>query len=84
MNRAQAREELVAFLDTIRRPHTPMNAIEDGDSLVESGLIDSLAVLQILLYLETSYGIDFAASGFDPAALGSISEILDLIEHRSS
>ena len=84
MNRPQAREELLAFLDTIRRPHTPMSAIEDADSLVDSGLIDSLAVLEIVLYLETNYSIDFAANGFDPAELGSISEILSLIDRRSN
>jgi acyl carrier protein len=83
MTRAQVREELIAFLDTIRRPNYPMGAIGDCDSLVESGLIDSLAVLQIVLHLEMIYGIDFAEGGFDPDELGSISKILDLIERRS-
>ena len=36
-----------------------------------------------MLYLETNYGIDFAASGFDPAELSSINEILNLIEQRA-
>jgi acyl carrier protein len=83
MSQARAREELVTFLDSIRRPQMPVDAIADEDSLVESGLIDSLAVLEIMLYLETNYGIDFAANGFDPAELSSISEILNLIEQRA-
>jgi len=83
MSQARAREELVTFLDSIRRPQMPVDAIADGDSLVESGLIDSLAVLEIMLYLETNYGIDFAVNGFDPAELSSIREILNLIEQRA-
>ncbi len=83
MSQAGAREELVTFLDSIRRPQMPVDAIADGDSLVESGLIDSLAVLEIMLYLETNYGIDFAVNGFDPAELSSIREILNLIEQRA-
>ena len=83
MNQARVREELIAFLDTIRRPQYAMSEIGDSDSLVQSGLIDSLSVLEIMLYLEKSYGISFADGGFDPAQLSSISEILSLIERRS-
>jgi len=83
MNLAADRDELLAFLDTIRRPQFPTDAIEDHDSLVESGLIDSLAVLQIILFLEQEFGIDFTAAGFDPDELASIAGILDLIERRS-
>ena len=74
----------MAFLDTIRRPHLPLSEIKDCDSLVGSGLIDSLAVLEIVLYLETQYGIDFTNGGFDPAELGSIDGILDLVEGRTT
>lgn len=84
MNRAWARQELLTFLDSIRRPQYPMDAIRDHDSLVESGLIDSLAVLQIILFLETQFGIDFAEDGIDPAELASVQQILDLIERRST
>jgi len=84
VNRADARESLVVFLETIRRPDRPINGIDDGDSLVGSGLIDSLAVLQIVLYLENTHGIDFSNGGFDPADLGSINEILDMVERRAT
>jgi len=84
VNSSDAREGLVAFLETIRRPDRPVNGIDDSDSLVGSGLIDSLAVLQIVLYLETTHGIDFSEGGFDPADFGSIKEILDLVERRTT
>ena len=84
MSRDDARQALIAFLDGIRRPESVLDSIADGDSLVESGLIDSLAVLEIMLYLETSYGVDFAANPFDPAELSTISEILNLIERQAA
>lgn len=83
MRDASVREDLLAFLDTIRRPQYPKNALQDHERLVESGLIDSLAVLNIILYLETNFGIDFSEAGVDPDQLGSIGGILDLIERRS-
>ena len=53
---------------------------QDTDRLVASGLIDSLAILQIVAYLETTYGIDFSIRGVSPEELGSIGGILDVIE----
>ena len=89
MNAPQAsakrvREDLVAFLDTIRRPDFPMTAIGDDDPLVESGLIDSLALLQIISYLEERHEIDFSLVGIDPGELGSITAILALIERNGA
>jgi acyl carrier protein len=48
--------------------------------MVASGLIDSLAILQIVSYLESTHDIDFSLRGVDPEQLGSIGNILDLIE----
>ena len=35
---------------------------------------------QTTVYLEEQYGIDFAASGFDPDRLATMGSIVDLIE----
>jgi len=79
-NRTQWHQDLVNFLRSIQKPGKPVESVGENDSLVASGLIDSLAVVQIVLYLENSYGIDFAARGFDPDRLASMASILDLIE----
>ncbi|MCM8594619.1 acyl carrier protein [Accumulibacter sp.] len=79
-NRQQRREHLQQFLRSIQKPGRSLESIGDDDGLVTSGLIDSLALVQIVLYLEENYGIDFAARGFDPDRLASIASILDLIE----
>lgn len=71
--------DLKQFLKTIQKPNKPVDSIALDDSLVSSGLIDSLAIVQIVMYLEKNYGIDFAAQGVDPERLASMSSILDLI-----
>jgi acyl carrier protein len=72
--------DLQAFLRTIQRPNKPVESVALEDDLVSTGLIDSLAVVQIVMYLETTYGIDFSRSGIDPERLASMASILDLIE----
>ena len=57
--------------------------LDDTDSLVLSGRLDSTDVLDIVLFLESSYGIDFADQPFDQEDFDSISRILTLIELRA-
>ena len=80
MSRASNRESLLAFLDTIRRPDVAASALGEHENLVDTGLIDSLAVLQIVLFLESEFSISFASTGVDPGRLSTISSIHDLIE----
>jgi acyl carrier protein len=83
MSRAENRARLLRFLETIRRPDHGLSDIGEEENLVQSGLIDSLALLEIVSFLEAEFGIDFAATGLDPARLTTIPSILDLIETRS-
>ncbi|MDQ3120497.1 MAG: hypothetical protein M3Q89_13190 [Verrucomicrobiota bacterium] len=71
---------LLCFLQTIQKAGRPIGGLAEGDRLVASGLIDSLAILQIVTYLESEYELDFSMSGVDPEQLGSIGGILDFIE----
>jgi len=80
--REKRRQSFIAFLRTIQKAGVPVETLSDSDKLVASGLVDSLAILQIVVYLENTYGINFSANGFDPEQLGSIGNILDLIERE--
>ena len=71
---------LLAFLRTIQKPGAPIDDVGEDVSLVDAGLIDSLAVLEIVGHLESTYGLDFAESGIDPGDLTTIGGILELIE----
>lgn len=79
-DRPQRLQDLIAFLRTIQKPTKRIENVGVDDSLFASGLVDSLAIIQIVLYLETTYGIDFGASGIDPERVSTMTSILDLIE----
>ncbi|HMH78539.1 MAG TPA: acyl carrier protein [Candidatus Udaeobacter sp.] len=81
--RQRHRERVLEFLRTIQKPDRPLDTVAETDSLVESGLIDSLALLEIVAFLEEQYRIDFAAVGLEPEQLTSVSGILDLIEREA-
>jgi acyl carrier protein len=81
--RQRHRERVLEFLRTIQKPDRPLDTVAETDSLVESGLIDSLALLEIVTFLEEQYRIDFAAVGLEPEQLTSVSGILDLIEREA-
>ena len=82
--RERSRQELIDFLRTIQRPDYAHAAIDEQSGLVESGLIDSLALLQIVAYLEQTYGVDFTERGIDPEDLRSVNSILDLIAREAA
>jgi len=73
-------QELKQFLRGIQRPGLSLDNIAPEDDLVKSGLIDSLAVVQIVVYLEKNYNIDFSMHGFNPDRLATMSNILHFIE----
>lgn len=73
-------QHLKDFLRTIQRPSFAIDQIGMSDDLVQSGLIDSLAMIQIVAYLEGAYNIDFSVLSFDPDRLASMKNILELID----
>ena len=84
MEPEQRKTDLISFLRTIQRPAFPLQEIDGDLSLVESGLIDSLALLQIITYLEQSYDIDFREKGIDPGELRSVNAILEFVARETA
>lgn len=80
----QRKTDLLSFLRTIQRPEFPRQEIDGELSLIESGLIDSLALLQIIMYLEQTYDIDFREKGVDPGDLRSVNAILEFIARETA
>lgn len=70
---------LVAHLQTIARPGVNVGDVGPDTDLFESGVLDSLAAVQIILYLEDEYSIDLRRSHIDPRSLISIGDIMKVI-----
>jgi acyl carrier protein len=83
MGRQQNKAELIKFLRCIPWRDSPLEEIDDNQSLVESGLVDSLP-LQNVVYLEQSYKIAFRDHNIDPSDLRSVGMILDNMERSTA
>jgi acyl carrier protein len=77
------RNELRAQVERLLANKGDQELLGDTDSLVLSGRLDSLDILQIVVFLEGRYSIDFADQPFDQEDFDSITRILTLIELRA-
>jgi acyl carrier protein len=59
-----------------------LTGIGPGDSLLEAGILDSLAVLELVAAIEQRYGIRVADDEMMPETLGSIAAIQSLLARR--
>jgi len=79
-NWEQAREDLIRFLRTISRAGRTIDGIDDDKNLIDAGIIDSLAIVQIILHLEQDHTVNLRDAGIDPNELTSVAGILRTIE----
>jgi acyl carrier protein len=56
--------------------------LDDEDLLFSSGRLDSLDAVEIVMCMETDYGINFSEINFDLTLLDSIAAITTLIDQR--
>lgn len=75
----ETRAALIRFLGTIARSGQSADQVTDDRNLIDAGVIDSLAMVQIIVYLEKEHGVDLLKAGFDPAELATIGGILGAI-----
>ena len=54
-------------------------ALDDDDSLFLSGRLDSLAMTNLVVFLENAFGVDFGKVDFDVELLDSVSAIEALV-----
>jgi len=83
MDRQEHRQKLLAFLDSVAKPGCSAGEIDDDDmNLVQAGVLDSFALIQIIFYLEQNYGVNLQKLGIDPADLVSIGGMMSALEHE--
>ena len=69
-----------AFVAELLAKHDDHAAFADGESLIHSARLDSLAVVSLVGFLESAFGVDFAEIEFDPQRFDSVDEIASLVE----
>ena len=78
------RKKLREFIETCLREHDDMGDLTDNESLFISGRLGSLPMTRLVVYLEESFGIDFAQVGFDIELIDSIEEIESFVDWAKS
>lgn len=73
------RAELRALIERLLLEKGDRDPFGDADSLLLSGRMDSLNVLEILSHLETRYAFDLGARHFDQADFDTVEGILNLL-----
>ncbi len=64
-------------------PDSHNKEIPDDLNLIENGILDSLAVLKLVAYIEDHYNIALEPHEIDPEMLNSINAICSLIETKT-
>jgi len=68
------------FIGKLLCEHGYDQKIDDDDSLILSGRLDSLAVINIVVFLEQQFNINFSDIYFDQSNFDSINKILEFIQ----
>jgi acyl carrier protein len=56
--------------------------LRDQDSFLDAGVIDSTGVLELIGFLETTYGIAVADEDLVPANLDSVERVASFVERK--
>jgi acyl carrier protein len=56
--------------------------LQDGDSLLERGILDSTGVLELVAFLEEEFGASIGDDELVPENLDSVSNILAFLERK--
>ena len=78
----QARLELRAFISETLEKRGDFKPFADDESLFLSGRLDSFTMMNFVMFLEQTYGVDFDTVDFEVAIVDTVEAILALIQPR--
>jgi len=73
------KKRVKTFLQELLADYGAGPEFDDDDLLVSSGILDSQAVLRMVVFLEDTFGIDLAERGFDQDDFDSLTNIMRLV-----
>jgi acyl carrier protein len=78
------KQSLREFLKETLESHGDRKEFDDEESLFISGRLDSFSMMNLVMYLEQAFGLDFADLEFDVNLVDSVNEIEALVDSRST
>ena len=74
-----AKQKLREFLTEAIQRQTGESEFSDADSLFISGLLDSFSMMNLVMYIEEAFGLDFSNLEFDVSLIDSVNAIETLV-----
>ena len=72
--------EYVERSPSLRRP----GPLTDSTTLGSGGVLDSLAIIELVLFLETRFGIEFSSRDLDRRRLETVEQIESLVAEKQA
>jgi acyl carrier protein len=80
----KGKPEIRAFVQDLLVSKGDSQVFDDSDSLLFSGRLQSIDAVEIVVFLEENFAVDFAVIGFDQEQIDSINAIEALIKTTSA
>lgn len=81
---SEFKARLKTFIMTEVNPERNLEAIDDNEPLLESGIIDSLGILKIMAFMDEEFGIDLSAEQIKLANFRDVATICGLVEKNEN
>lgn len=78
----QAKQQLREFLVDTLEKHGDRKPLADDDLLFTNGRLDSFSTMNLVMFLEENFGIDFSDFEFDVSVLDSVNLIETFVDER--
>jgi acyl carrier protein len=75
-----SRDSIRKFITGLLEMKGANSDVSDTESLLTGGLIDSMDVMQTVLFLEENFGVDFSVRPFNPDDFDSIESINQMVQ----
>lgn len=76
---ASEKQNLREFIKKTLEKHGDRAGFADGESLFVSGRLDSFSMMNLVMYLEEAFGLDFSEFEFDVSLVDSTNNIEALV-----
>lgn len=80
----KGRAEIREYVQGLLTNYGDTEPLADGESLLLSGRLQSIDAVEIVMYLEQNFGVDFAQVGFDKELIDSVDAIFALTQNATS
>lgn len=78
-----ARTTIRTFVIERLAPAVGLSSVGDEDDLIDSGVVDSLGIFQLIAFLEERFGIKIGDEEITPENFGTVAAIDRLVASRS-